>query len=832
MGNGNRRRVLRGQIGQQSGRPGPRELFFEGLEHRRLLSAGRATTLLSWQGQTVQAVRDSWVVRMPATNTRGTATPLDDVYASPSVPAGWSARSLGYGFHQLSAPGVSLQNVSAWATANNARYFEPSVVRDRPSTSTTPMRLSPGGARPLAGAPNDPSFNQQWALSNTGQNGGRAGSDISALSAWDVTTGSQAAVVAVLDSGVDYRHPDLAQNMWTRPAGIPASVVGMHGYDTGDDDDDPMDDTPGAGGHGTHVAGIIGARGGNGIGISGINQTTSILALKIGDSSGSITGDLAAMLKLVELKQTHGVNIVAANASYGYYGPPMQQDRDALALLNSAGVLFVAAAGNSNRNNDGGVQHYPSGYDLPNVIGVASTGNNDSRAPYSSYGRTSIDVAAPGGAMSSATDPRGILSTLPNNAYGFMQGTSMAAPYVTGLAGLLKAAKPTATAGEIRTAILNGVDKVSSLTPFVATGGRINARRSIDLLLGTTAPAPTVTVASVSVTEGNAGTTTAQVALTLSAAATSATTIAYSTVAGTATVGSDFIGAAGTLSIPAGSTSGMVSVTIVGDRAVEPDETFSVVVNSLNGTPVTNASGTVTIRNDDTAPTGPAVSVANASVNEGHFGTPVMRFTVTLASAVTRQTSVEYATSNGTAIAGEDYFAARGLLVFLPGQTSRTVDLRVVGDVRVESNETLTMTLSNPSGLTLGTAAATGTIVNDDTNAPAALRTPSAPLAAAAVGGMLLAAPVPAVWPVPVAATIAPGPRMASAAAGVARPAAPTEQVVRVARLATIPALATVAVGSPVKRGVSAVAGEPIASLAGRSSVFAMIGAGDGSVGS
>ena len=1058
MGKLRRRRDLGRQTGRAGRSPAVRGLCFEGLEHRRLLSAGRVTTLLSWQGQTVNAVRDAWVVRMPATNTRGTATPLDDVYASPSVPAGWSAKSLGYGFHQVAAPGVSLQNVSVWASANKARYFEPSVVRDKPSATFTPVRLSsPGGAAPLAGAPNDPSFNQQWALSNTGQNGGRAGSDISALSAWDVTTGSQAAVVAVLDSGVDYRHPDLAPNMWVRPASIPASVVGMHGYDTGDDDGDPMDDTPGAGGHGTHVAGIIGARGGNGIGISGINQTASILALKIGDSSGAITGDLAAMTKLVELKQTYGVNIVAANASYGYYGPPMQQDRDAISLLNSAGILLVAAAGNSNRNNDGGVHHYPSDYDLANIIGVASTGNNDSRAPYSSYGRTSIDVAAPGGAMSSATDPRGILSTLPNNAYGFQQGTSMAAPYVTGLAALLKAAKPTATAGEIRTAILNGVDKVAALTPFVATGGRINARRSMDLLLGNTTPAPTVTVADVSVTEGNAGTTTAQVSFTLSAAATGATTIAYRTAAGTATAGSDFIAATGTLSIPAGSTSGSVSVAIVGDTALEPDETFSVIASSVNGTPVTNVSGTVRIVNDDTAPTGPAVSVGSASINEGHFGTPVMRFTITLASAATRQTSVDYVTSNGTAIAGEDYFAARGTLAFRPGETTRTVDVRVVGDVRVESDETLTMTLSNPSGLTLGTATATGTIVNDDSNAPPAppaapnppaaggfqitlsypdsslttsqrqvfaqaaarwsqiivgdlpdvtvngqlvddimmtavgvqidgaygtlgtggpswrvgdprppsqgrmtfdtadlprmerdgtllsvvlhemghalglgtmwqarslvgsggytgakglgeyrtlfglpgatavpmdgsghwsetvfrteLMTPiaeragtpmpisritigslqdlgytvnyaaadafarpaaspravgraSSPLTAAAGPGMLLVAPVPAVPPVAVAAAIGPGPRMASPAAGVARPATAAEPVVRVARLATISALATSAVGSSVKRGMSAGAGEPIASLAGRSSVFAMIGAGDGSVGS
>lgn len=696
----------------------------EGLEQRRLLSASNAITSLSWQGQAVQAVQDSWVIRMLATNTRGTATPLDDAYASPNVPPGWTVKSLGYGFQQVTAPGVSLQNVSSWATANKALYVEPSIVRDKPAATFSTVNLpSSGAARLLGAAPNDPSFNQQWALSNTGQNGGKVGADMSALSAWDITTGSQAAVVAVMDTGVDYRHPDLAPNMWIRPANIPASVVGVNGYDTGDGDADPLDDSDEAG-HGTHVAGIIGAKGNNGIGISGINQTVSIIAMKIADSNGSLVGSLAAMAKLVELKQTYGVNIVAANASYGYYGPPMQQDRDAIALMNSAGILLVAAAGNSNRNNDGGVHNYPSDYDLANIIAVASTGNNDSRAYYSSYGRTSIDVGAPGGSMSSASDPRGILSTLPNNTYGFEQGTSMAAPYVTGLAALLKAAKPSATAAEIRTAILNGVDKVASLTQFVATGGRVNARKSLDLLLGNAGSSTTVSVANVTVAEGNTGTKSAQVTFTLAAAATGATTIAYRTVAGTAAAGSDFIAATGNLSIPAGSTTGTVSVSIVGDTVVEPDETFTVQVSSVNGTAVTNVAGTVTITNDDTAASGPVVTVGNASVTEGHFGTPVMRFTLTLASAATQQTSVAYATSNGTAIAGEDYFAAKGTAVFKAGEKSKTVDVRVVGDTRVEADETLTITLSNPVGLTITTATATGTIVNDDSNAPPTTPTP------------------------------------------------------------------------------------------------------------
>lgn len=711
-----RGRLRRRSRGKSPGSNGSVDLFFEGLENRRLLSASKAVTSLSWQGQTIQAVKDSWVVRMPATNTRGTATPLDDVYAVPKVPVGWSIQSLGYGFQQVSAPGVSQQFVSAWATANKALYVEPSVVRDKPAASFSRTNLSSAGsARTLAAAPNDPSFSQQWALSNTGQNGGKVGADMSALSAWEITTGSSAAVVAVMDTGVDYRHPDLAANMWTRPSNIPASVIGVHGYDTGDDDADPMDDSAKAG-HGTHVAGIIGARGNNGIGISGISQTVSIIAMKIADSSGALVGDLAAMAKLVELKQNYGVNIVAANASYG--GPTASQaERDAISLLNSAGILLVAAAGNSSSNTDGGRRNYPSGFDAPNIIGVAATGNNDSLAYYSSYGKTSIDVAAPGGAQSSSNDPRGILSTLPNNTYGFYQGTSMATPYVTGLAALLKAAKPVATATEIRTAILNGVDKVAALERFVATGGRVNARRSLDLLLGNAPPTPTVSVSNVSVTEGDSGSTSAQVMLSLSAAATGTTTIGYRTVAGSATAGTDFIASTGTVSIRAGATSATVSIAIVGDLAVEGNETLTVEVTSVNGQAVTGVSGTVTIIDNDVGGAGPPVTISNAAVTEGNFGTPVMRFILTLAAKTTRQASVSFVTANGTALAGEDYFATRGTVVFRPGETSKTIDVRIVGDTRVETDETLTVVLSAPLGLTLGNTSATGTIENDDLSA-------------------------------------------------------------------------------------------------------------------
>lgn len=233
--------------------------------------------------------------------------------------------------------------------------------------------------------PNDPFFSRQWGLSNTGQTGGTGDADIDAPEGWDTrreTLSGQ--VVAILDTGIAQTHEDLAANLWT-------GTGGMHGYDAINGDSDPEDDN----GHGTHVAGIIGAAGNNGRGVSGVAWKTSLMAVKMLDSTGTGSTDqeLAAYNWVLQ-KKKEGVNIVAVNASYGG-GGSTPAAKNAIAALGDRGILFVAAAGNDGGNNDA-VPQYPASYSLANVLSVAATDDDDQLASYSNYGASSVHLAAPG----------------------------------------------------------------------------------------------------------------------------------------------------------------------------------------------------------------------------------------------------------------------------------------------------------------------------------------------------------------------------------------------------------------------------------------------------
>jgi len=238
--------------------------------------------------------------------------------------------------------------------------------------------------------PNDPGYSRQWAMTK-----------ISAPDAWNITTGSDSVVVAVVDTGVDYNHEDLKQNMWINPYEIPGNGLDddgngytddVYGVDVINGDGDPMDDN----GHGTHVAGIIGAVGNNSTGIAGINWNIKIMAVKALDAGG--LGDIASIIDalnyVLEMKRK-GVNIVAVNASYGCEGCQPSADRDLIAALGAEGIIFVTAAGNSGSDNDK-VPTYPASYDLENIIAVAAVDQNDNLASFSNYGATSVDIAAPG----------------------------------------------------------------------------------------------------------------------------------------------------------------------------------------------------------------------------------------------------------------------------------------------------------------------------------------------------------------------------------------------------------------------------------------------------
>jgi subtilisin family serine protease len=313
--------------------------------------------------------------------------------------------------------------------------------------------------------PNDPRFNELYGLLNTGQTGGSPGADIHATTAWDVFTGSGQVLIGVIDTGVDYTHPDLAANIWTNPGEIAGNGIDddangfiddTRGWDFRNDDNDPMDDH----GHGSHVSGTIGAVGNNGIGVVGVCWNVKIVPLKFLSGSGS--GTTADAVDAVAYATQIGVRLTSNSWGGGGFSQALF---DAIQDANLNGILFVAAAGNSGVNTDTS-PHYPSSYNLPNIIAVAATDHNDNLASFSNFGATTVDIAAPG---------VNILSTFPGNNYGSISGTSMATPHVAGAFGLVFGRFPAIGHLNAKSLILNFADPKPSLAGKVVTGGRLNA---------------------------------------------------------------------------------------------------------------------------------------------------------------------------------------------------------------------------------------------------------------------------------------------------------------------------------------------------------------------
>ena len=307
--------------------------------------------------------------------------------------------------------------------------------------------------------PNEARFGELWGLQNTGQTGGTPGADIKAPAAWDVSTGSSNVVVAIIDTGIDYNHPDLAGNIWSDP-----------GLDAINDDLDPFDDN----GHGTHVAGTIGALGNNGTGVVGVNWNVKLTACKFlsADGEGYTDGAIRCLEYVKSLKDA-GANIVATNNSWGG-GAFSQALYDAINAQRD--ILFIAAAGNNGFNIDGSLP-YPGAYKLPNIISVAATDHNDQKALFSNYGKRSVHLSAPGAA---------ILSTLPAvnhwglaGGYGVLSGTSMAAPHVTGVAAIIKAQHPEHDWRAVKNLLLSGGDDAPGVYGRTITGKRLSASGSL-----------------------------------------------------------------------------------------------------------------------------------------------------------------------------------------------------------------------------------------------------------------------------------------------------------------------------------------------------------------
>ena len=318
----------------------------------------------------------------------------------------------------------------------------------------------------------DEMFSQQWGLANGGEKGGLAGADISAMRAWAVTRGSDQVVVAVIDSGIDYTHPDLVRNIWSRPEIIKAyqdedlgAIDDVHGFNVVDDNGDPMDDN----GHGTHCAGIIGAEGGNGIGIAGVNWNVKIMPLRFmdGDGAGTTKDAIEAINYVIDRKRA-GVNVRIISASWGS-NTRSRALEDVIRKAYDEGILFVAAAGNANSDNEQ-TPHYPSSYSLGNIVSVAATNRNDELASFSNYGAKSVQIAAPG---------EEILSTWLEHGFTEKKGTSMATPFVAGVAALILSQNPKMSVDDLRARLLKSVDLLASLNGKVSTGGRINAAKAV-----------------------------------------------------------------------------------------------------------------------------------------------------------------------------------------------------------------------------------------------------------------------------------------------------------------------------------------------------------------
>lgn len=320
--------------------------------------------------------------------------------------------------------------------------------------------------------PNDPYFPYLWGLQNTGQFSSQGiEADIGMDQVWDYITSAASIVVAVIDTGVDYNHPDLVDNMWVNTGEIPNNSIDddengyvddVYGYDFYNDDGDPFDDHY----HGTHVAGTIGAVGNNSVGVTGVAQSASIMAVKFlsGDGWGYYSGAVSS----IEYAVANGAKVLNNSWGGGGYDSALAS---AVAASNTAGVIFVAAAGNSGYDTDD-YPNYPSCLSSSNVVSVAATTYDDDIAYFSNYGAYTVDLGAPG---------YYIFSTLPDNDYGYLSGTSMASPHVAGAAALLWAAYPTLSHLQVINLLYQGVTEKNYLSGITVTGGMLDLANSLVL---------------------------------------------------------------------------------------------------------------------------------------------------------------------------------------------------------------------------------------------------------------------------------------------------------------------------------------------------------------
>jgi subtilisin family serine protease len=370
-------------------------------------------------------------------------------------------------------PGLAIEDAIQSALADpRVEYAEPNYL-----------------LRPAETVPNDQFFNLMWGLSNNGDNSGAAGADIAATRVWDITQGSQDVVVAVVDTGADLTHPDLAPNAWVNTGEVAGNGVDddrngfvddINGWNFVSNNnrvyENSFDDR-----HGTHVSGTIGAAGNNGIGVSGVAWHVKLMSVKfIGRQNGSLEGTTDDAIKAINYAtslRNRGVNLRAINASWGN-ADKSNALRESIAAAGRAGILFVTSAGNGGDDSFGDdvdqAPDYPAAWskDITSLISVAALDRTDRLPLYSNYGHESVDVAAPGGVCNCSS---GIYSTLPDGNYGYAFGTSMSAPHVTGIAALLWSVDASLTPAEVKQRIIRTAHPVTALASKIVSSGRASA---------------------------------------------------------------------------------------------------------------------------------------------------------------------------------------------------------------------------------------------------------------------------------------------------------------------------------------------------------------------
>jgi thermitase len=369
---------------------------------------------------------------------------------------------------------ISNKSINMLSSHPDVAYIEPSVKLSIHPVITH-EEDSIGDAKDIT-TMNDPKFAKQWGLINTGSNsgwlffGGTKGEDVNVKKAWELTTGNQELIVAVIDTGVDHSHPDLAKNMWANQAELNGQegvdddgngfIDDIYGYDFANNDGDPKDDN----GHGTHCAGNIGAIHNNNTGVAGVMGNVKLMGLKFLSRGGS--GESADAIKSIDYAVRMGAKILSN--SWGG-GEKTQALKDAIIAANEAGVVFVAAAGNSSRNHDSSPS-YPSAYKVDNVLSIGAMAGSGKKSGFSDYGATTVHVFAPGS---------GIMSTYKGGGYKKLSGTSMAAPLASGVVGLLLAQEPELTPKEVIDRVVATAAKTTALDGKAIANGRIDAYRAL-----------------------------------------------------------------------------------------------------------------------------------------------------------------------------------------------------------------------------------------------------------------------------------------------------------------------------------------------------------------